>query len=89
MATLTESKCKECKTGKLEIVGTAGFDDMVEVHCTNPSCDETYEVEPDGLNMAGDDMLIALMEDFDSGDMEDASADIDDYLKRNSNASKN
>jgi len=24
MATLTESKCKECKTGKLEIVGTAG-----------------------------------------------------------------
>jgi hypothetical protein len=67
MATLTESKCKECKTGNLEIVGTAGFEDMVEVHCTNPSCDETYEVEPDGLGMGGEEMMIAAMLDMDEG----------------------
>ena len=71
MATQTDKICKECKTGKLEITGTAGFGDMVEVHCTNTDCDEIYEVEPDGLGMAGDEMLTALMEDLDGNGMDD------------------
>ena len=80
MATLTDKKCRECRIGNLEIVGTAGFDDMVEVHCTNPECDETYEVEPDGLGMCGDEMLVALMLDMEGEHFEDVQADIDAYL---------
>ena len=86
MATLTDKKCRECGTGNLEIVGTAGFEDMVEVHCTNPECDETYEVEPDGLGMCGDEMIIASMLDMEGGDFEDASADIDAYLGKKRDA---
>ena len=53
---------------------------MVEVHWTNPECDETYEVEPDGLGMCGDEMIIASMLVGEGGDFEDASADLDPYL---------
>jgi hypothetical protein len=34
------AKCVECETGKLKIMGTAGFGDMIEVECQNPECGE-------------------------------------------------
>lgn len=39
--------CRECKEGRLEVVGMGDFEDTIIVHC--PECDEEYEVEPDGL----------------------------------------
>ena len=55
--------CRECK-GKLEIIGTSGYGDEVEVHCL--SCGEVYNVEPDGLGMAGEEWVIAKIMDMDN-----------------------
>ena len=55
------AKCRECKTGRLKILGTAGYDDTIEVECQNPDCGEIYEVEPDGLGGAGLEFVEAQM----------------------------
>lgn len=39
--------CRECKEGRLEVVGLGDFEDTIIVHCAE--CDEEYELEPDGL----------------------------------------
>jgi hypothetical protein len=57
------TKCRECKEGDLKIVGTGYLGDTVEVEC--PSCGECYEVEPDGLDMAGEEWVIAKMKDME------------------------
>ena len=52
------NKCRECG-GKLNILGTGSYGDTIEVECLN--CDENYEVEPDGLGMAGMEFVDAQM----------------------------
>lgn len=63
------AKCRECKTGKLKIIGSGMYGDCVEVECQNPECNENYDVEPDGLGMAGMEWVMAKMADegFDEG----------------------
>jgi len=51
-------RCRECG-GELEIIGLGGFADLVMVECKE--CGEVYEVEPDGLGMAGEEFVIATM----------------------------
>jgi hypothetical protein len=60
-------KCRECKIGNLEILGTAGFGDTISVECNNPNCGECYEVEPDGLGEGGMEFVDAQMIDLDNG----------------------
>jgi len=55
-------RCRECKQGELEILGTGFYGDTVEVECQN--CGEIYEVEPDGLGMAGEEWAIANMKEL-------------------------
>ena len=55
------AKCRECRIGKLTILGTGGFGDTVEVECDN--CGEIYEVEPDGLGGGGEEWVEAKMKD--------------------------
>lgn len=62
------TKCRECKTGKLKILGTGGYGDTIEVECQNPKCRECYEVEPDGLGDAGFEMVEAQMKDLERGE---------------------
>lgn len=57
------AKCRECKIGKLKILGTGYYGDTVEVECQNPKCGEVYEVEPDGLGMGGMEWVEAKMLD--------------------------
>lgn len=63
-------KCRECKTGKLKIIGTGTYGDGVEVECQNPECGETYELEADGLGEGGLEWVAAKMieEGFDEMD---------------------
>ena len=49
--------CRKCG-GELEIQGTGGYGNTIVVECTE--CGEGYEVEPDGLNMSGEEMIIAM-----------------------------
>ena len=37
------AKCRECSLGELEILGTSGFGDLIEVECKNPECNEITE----------------------------------------------
>ena len=64
------AKCRQCKTGTLKILGTAGFGDTIEVQCQNPDCDEIYEVEPDGLGEGGFEWVDAMMMDIENEDFE-------------------
>jgi hypothetical protein len=57
------ARCKECKIGKLKILGTGFYGDTVEVECQNPRCGEVYEVEPDGLGQGGLEWVAAKMLD--------------------------
>lgn len=52
-------KCRECKTGALEITGTGNYDDTIMVECQ--SCNEEYELEPDGLGEGGMEFVEAQM----------------------------
>ena len=52
-------KCRECKTGKLKIVGTGYYGDTIEVECQN--CGECYDLEPDGLGNTGLEFVEAQM----------------------------
>jgi hypothetical protein len=54
-------KCRECGEGKLKVMGTAGYGDLIEVECTN--CDEVYEVEADGLGEGCMEWVEAMMMD--------------------------
>jgi hypothetical protein len=56
------AKCRECGEGRLEILGTGGFGDTVEVECQK--CGEIYEVEPDGLGDGGFEWVDAMMMDM-------------------------
>ena len=56
---MPRTKCRECQTGELEIMGTGTYGDTIEVECQ--SCGECYEVEPDGLGDAGFEMVDAQM----------------------------
>lgn len=58
------AKCRECG-GELEIQGTGYLGDTIEVECQNPDCGECYEVEPDGLGEAGEEMITAMMIEAD------------------------
>jgi ssDNA-binding Zn-finger/Zn-ribbon topoisomerase 1 len=69
------AKCRECGIGKLNILGTSGFGDTIEVECQNPECNEIYEVEPDGLGMGGLEFVDAQIMDMDIDD----DIDDDDY----------
>ena len=62
------AKCRECKTGKLKIMGTGYYGDTVEVECQNPECGDIYEVEPDGLGDAGFEWVEAKMMDMENGE---------------------
>lgn len=62
-------KCRECKVGRLTIVGTGYYGDTVEVECE--SCGECYEVEPDGLDEGGMEWVWAKMKDEERKMMSD------------------
>jgi len=51
-------KCRECG-GEIKIMGMGFYGDTIEVVCQ--SCDEYYEVEPDGLGEGGLEMVEAQM----------------------------
>jgi len=51
--------CRECKTGKLKIMGTGFYGDTIEVECQK--CGECYEVEPDGFGEGGLEFVEAQM----------------------------
>jgi len=55
------ARCRECRTGKLKIIGAGYYGDTVEVECQNEDCGEVYEVEPDGLGMGGMEWVEAKM----------------------------
>ncbi len=55
-------KCRECGDGYLDVIGTSGFGDTIEVECDN--CGETYELEPDGLGEGGMEWVDAKMMDI-------------------------
>ena len=59
------AKCRECSLGELEILGTNGFGDTIEVECQNPECNEIYEVEPDGLDDGGFEFVEAQRIEWD------------------------
>ena len=59
------AKCRECNSGELEILGTGGFGDLIEVECKNPECNEIYEVEPDGLGDGGFEFVEAQRMDWE------------------------
>lgn len=52
------AKCRECG-GKLKVLGSGYYGDTVLVKCRD--CRAKYEVEPDGLGMGGEEMLLAMM----------------------------
>ncbi len=58
-------KCRECKKGNLEILGTGYYGDSIEVECNNPDCGEIYEVEPDGLDEGGLEFVEAQVIDLE------------------------
>lgn len=49
--------CHECKEGRLEVVGMGDFEDTIILHCNE--CDEEYELEPDGLDEGGFELVEA------------------------------
>ena len=49
--------CRECKKGVLKIVGMGHWEDTILVECQE--CGEEYEVEPDGLDEGGMEMVEA------------------------------
>lgn len=55
---MVEEECKECGKQSLKIIGE-GVNGGVEVECQNSNCNAFYEVEPDGLGMAGLEWVIA------------------------------
>lgn len=57
-------KCRECGEDTLEIIGE-GIHGGVEVECQNPDCLTFYEVEPDGLGMAGEEWAIAKLKSME------------------------
>ncbi len=59
------AKCRECSLGELEILGTGGFGDLIEVECKNPECNEIYEVESDGLGDGGFEFVEAQRMDWE------------------------
>ena len=66
------AKCRECSLGELEILGTSGFGDTIEVECKNPECNEIYEVEPDGLGDGGFEFVEAQRMDWELNHAEEA-----------------
>ena len=66
------AKCRECNSGELEILGTSGFGDTIEVECKNPECNEIYEVEPDGLGDGGFEFVEAQRMDWELNHAEEA-----------------
>lgn len=56
------NKCRECN-GELEILGTGYYGDTVHVQCKK--CKVDYEVEMDGLGMAGEEWILAKMKDYE------------------------
>ena len=52
-------QCPECKVGKLKIIGTGSYGDTLTVEC--PSCGEEFELEPDGFDEGGLEMVEAQM----------------------------
>jgi len=65
MAKSTRPKCRECEIGELKIIGTGDYNDTVEVECQNTECGEVYEVEPDGLDEGGLEMVDAMQIQMD------------------------
>ena len=57
--------CRECG-GKLKIIGSGCYGDLVEVECQNPNCRDVYEVEPDGLGEGGMEWVEAKMIDLEN-----------------------
>ena len=51
-------RCRECKEGRLEVVGMGAYEDTILVEC--PHCGAEYEVEPDGLGEGGLEMVEAF-----------------------------
>ena len=62
------NKCRNCD-GKLEILGTGYYGDNIRVACKE--CNIEYEVEPDGLGMAGYEWVIAKEKDMLNCDKEE------------------
>jgi len=55
------NKCRECNS-ELKILGTGYYGDTIEVRCKK--CGIEYEVEMDGLGMAGMEWVIAKEKDM-------------------------
>ncbi len=51
-------RCRDCKEGRVEIVGMGPYEDTILVEC--PRCGAEYEVEPDGLGEGGLEMVEAF-----------------------------
>lgn len=49
--------CREFKKGQLKIIGMGPYEDTIIVECQE--CGEEYEVEPDGLDQGGMEMVKA------------------------------
>ena len=49
--------CRECKKGRVEVIGMGEFGDSIIVACVE--CDEEYELEPDGLGEGCEELVEA------------------------------
>ena len=74
------AKCRECGKGRLDILGTGGFGDLIEVECQNPECSEIYEVEPDGLDDGGFEFVEAQMIELDKNNEQQKTSNIGHIL---------
>lgn len=50
--------CRECKKGTLTVIGMGPYEDTIIVECQE--CGEEYELEPDGLDEGGMEMVEAF-----------------------------
>lgn len=51
--------CPECENANLKIIGVGVYGDTIEAEC--PECGESFELEPDGFDEGGMEMIEALM----------------------------
>ena len=66
-------QCPECKRGTLRVTGLGSYEDTILVEC--PDCGEEFELEPDGLDEGGMELVEAFeieQKRHEQGEKEDA-----------------
>ena len=62
--------CRECGA-EVKILGTGYYGDTIEVECQNTNgCGEVYEIEPDGFDEGGLEMVDAQMIELEKNNKE-------------------